>query len=335
MFTCRPSVVSSVPVRVAAACPAVSGSKLTMTFAANLRSNRACCAVTAVPQVATTGSTPACTTCARSKYPSTITAYPSRRIAALVRCKPYNVRLFVYSSDSGEFMYFGCWPDSSARPPNATTAPLSRQIGIISRFRKRSSTRPPSLSTTSPLSSSRSGCWPASSRCRRRPSRWAGAYPSPRRSIVSGRMPRASRCARAPPAGRPGQLLLKPGGGQAVHLEQRLAAGVGGRVALGIGGLGHLDAEALGEQPHRFGKRKLLVQLDELDDIAPGAAAEALEEPLVLIHVERRRLFVVERTQTLVRVAGLLQRDDVLHDLDDVGLRLEVVDELGRKASHC
>ena len=134
--------------------------------------------------------------------------------------------------------------------------------------------------------------------------------------------------------GRPGQLLSKPGGGQAVYLEQRLAAGVGGRVALRIGRFRHLDAEAFREQPHRFGKREFLVQLDELHDIAPGAAAEALEEPLVLIHVERRRLLVVERTQTLVRAAGLLQGDDVLNDLDDVGLRLEVVDELGRKASH-
>jgi hypothetical protein len=70
------------------------------------------------------------------------------------------------------------------------------------------------------------------------------------------------------------------------------------------------------------------VQLEELEHVAADAAAEAVEVALLAIDVERRRLLAVERTEPLVGGAGLLERDVILDDDDDVGVMLQVVDEL-------
>ena len=82
------------------------------------------------------------------------------------------------------------------------------------------------------------------------------------------------------------------------------------------------------------GNADLLVQLEELEHVAADAAAEAVEEPLVRVDVKRRRLLRMERTETLVRRARALQRHVLLHDLQDVGLHAQVVDELLGKQSH-
>jgi hypothetical protein len=81
----------------------------------------------------------------------------------------------------------------------------------------------------------------------------------------------------------------------------------------------------LGEIPDGFGERHFLVQLDELDDVAAGAAAETLEETLVLVDVERRSLLLVERTESLERGTCLLERHHVPDHADDVRLRFQVV----------
>jgi hypothetical protein len=70
------------------------------------------------------------------------------------------------------------------------------------------------------------------------------------------------------------------------------------------------------------------VQLEELEHVAADAAAETVEEALVAVDVERRRLLAVKRTEPLVGGAGLLQRDVVADDHHDVGVVLQVVDEL-------
>ena len=97
-------------------------------------------------------------------------------------------------------------------------------------------------------------------------------------------------------------------------------------------GFGHLHSGALRQVPDGLRKRHLLMELDELDGVAAGAAPETLEEVLVGVDVERRRLLLMERTESLPRVPHLLQRHDVADERDDVRLRFQVVDEgLGEK----
>ena len=51
------------------------------------------------------------------------------------------------------------------------------------------------------------------------------------------------------------------------------------------------------EQARGVGKRQVLELLDEPDRVAALAAAEALVEAAIGMHVERRRLLTVERAQ--------------------------------------
>ena len=122
--------------------------------------------------------------------------------------------------------------------------------------------------------------------------------------------------------------------GQLVHRQQRLPLALRGRVAGRIVRLRHPDAEALRQGQDRVRKGQALLELDELDDVAAGPAAEAVEEPPVPVDGERRRLLGVERAEPLVAGARPAQRDDLLHDLHDVGLRLQIGDEARRKARH-
>ena len=105
-------------------------------------------------------------------------------------------------------------------------------------------------------------------------------------------------------------------------------------VVTALASLGQRDAELLREHPDRVLEADLLVQLEELEDVAADAAAEAVEESLVRVDVKRRRLLPVKRTEPLVGRAGALQRDVLLHDLHDVRLQAQVVDELLRKQTH-
>src|SRR5205085_2248241 len=58
-----------------------------------------------------------------------------------------------------------------------------------------------------------------------------------------------------------------------------------------------LDAIEVGQRLHGLGKRKPLLLLDELDDVAPHSAAEAVVELLRRVHREARRALVVKRAQ--------------------------------------
>ena len=113
-----------------------------------------------------------------------------------------------------------------------------------------------------------------------------------------------------------------------VHLEQRFALRGAGALLVVLLELGKRHAEPLRQLLDRVREADLLVQLEKLEDVAADAAAEAVEEPLVAVDVKRRRLLAVKRAEPLVGGAGLLQRHVVLDDDDDVGLVLQVVDEV-------
>ena len=93
-------------------------------------------------------------------------------------------------------------------------------------------------------------------------------------------------------AARPRKLRLEPGSRGLHHAVERVALPLpclGARVARGQ------REPRIARQPlHRFREREALVPHDEADDIAVGAAAEAVEEALVLVHGEGGRLLLVE-----------------------------------------
>src|SRR3954465_15343478 len=64
--------------------------------------------------------------------------------------------------------------------------------------------------------------------------------------------------------------------------------------------VGDLDAGLAGQYLDRLDERQVLPLLHERDEVAADAAAEALVEPVGRVDVERRRLLVVERAETLV-----------------------------------
>ena len=139
-----------------------------------------------------------------------------------------------------------------------------------------------------------------------------------------------------PRAGRRRELLAEVRRRDLVDLQQRLAQrGIpAGIVATALAWLGQGHADLLREHPHGVLKTDLLVQLEELEHVAAGAASEAVEEPLFRMHLKRRRLLGVERAEPLVRRPRALQRDVLLHNLQDVRLQAEVVDELLGEQTH-
>ena len=125
-------------------------------------------------------------------------------------------------------------------------------------------------------------------------------------------------------------------GGELVDLEDFLAQRA--LLAAGSAGTGLVlddDVEALAEGLDGFGKAELLGLAHEGDEVAGFAAAEALEEALVGIHIERRRLLVVERAQALQPAgAGLFQGDDPRNDIREVHAQLQVADAGGFDDGH-
>ena len=98
---------------------------------------------------------------------------------------------------------------------------------------------------------------------------------------------------------------------------------------------GHLASDPTRELFHRLDELQVRIVHQEPDRGAVRPATEAMIELLVRNHGERRRLLVVERAARLVLLAGALERDVVLDDLDDVGRRDEVVYEgLGDPPRH-
>ena len=130
------------------------------------------------------------------------------------------------------------------------------------------------------------------------------------------------------------KLGAKPGSGSLVHFQQRLALGCVGPLLVGGFHLRQRHAEPLRQQPDRVLESDLLVKLEELEHVSANATAVAIEEALVAVHLERRRLLRVKRAESLVVGPGLFQRDVVLNHRDDVRLVLQVVYEMLRKQSH-
>src|SRR5512141_238465 len=93
--------------------------------------------VSEVPHVATTPRTPFCQRPIRSMYPSTTSTRPSLRMEGSAWHRPYRREPFRYSSDSGEFRYFGT-ASSTARPPKPQMRPRASAIGKSTRPRNRS-----------------------------------------------------------------------------------------------------------------------------------------------------------------------------------------------------
>jgi len=95
----------------------------------------------------------------------------------------------------------------------------------------------------------------------------------------------------------------------------------------------HLDAHAVGQHPHRFGKGQPLGLHHEADGVPLLVAAEAVEEPALVVDVEARRLLLVEGTQPGERtpLAGELHR--LADDSGDVSVLAYLV--YGVRRDHC
>ena len=102
----------------------------------------------------------------------------------------------------------------------------------------------------------------------------------------------------------------------------------------GVGVLRNRDAELLRQHPHGVLEPDFFVELEELEHVAARLAAETVEEPLVRIDGEGRRLLRMERTETLVLGPRALQRHVLLDDPHDVRLQAKVIDELLREETH-
>ena len=135
-------------------------------------------------------------------------------------------------------------------------------------------------------------------------------------------------------AGRGAQLRAEVRVCELVNVTQSLPFRVLGPVALRVVRFGDGQSEALGQGLHGLWKAELLVELDELQDVAAGRAAEAVEEALLAVDVEARGLLAMERAQALERASHLPEGHHVLDHLDDVGLRLEIGDEPRRETCH-
>ena len=135
-------------------------------------------------------------------------------------------------------------------------------------------------------------------------------------------------------AGRGCELLAEPRCGCLVHVEQPLALRRARTLLVVLFELRDRHAEPLRELLHRVLESDLLVKLEKLEDIAPHAAAETVEEALVAVDVKGGSLFTVERAESLVRRPHLLQRHVVLNDDHDVCVVLQVVDELLGEEGH-
>jgi hypothetical protein len=82
------------------------------------------------------------------------------------------------------------------------------------------------------------------------------------------------------------QLLAEPGSRNFMDLQEGFAVAARLRIFFRLLGFRNGQAEAARELAHGFRKRKLVVQLDELDDVPGDAASEALEVALVAVDVE-------------------------------------------------
>ena len=94
------------------------------------------------------------------------------------------------------------------------------------------------------------------------------------------------------------------------------------------------DGKALPERFDRLVEIQALGLADKGDDVARLAAAEALVDPHVGVHVKRGRFLVVEGTKPLEARSGLFQGRDPRHHVHDVHATPEVADTGGFDHGH-
>ena len=129
------------------------------------------------------------------------------------------------------------------------------------------------------------------------------------------------------------ELLLEVRRGEGVHrvevlLRLLLSVGLGERGALVR--LLDRNARALGEITDRLGERVSLVLDEEVDGAAGLLAPEAVEVPALRVHVEARRLLLVERAEPDEGATAALEgRHRILNELQDVRLLADLRDGIG------
>ena len=127
---------------------------------------------------------------------------------------------------------------------------------------------------------------------------------------------------------RGAELILKEARGDFVHVEER---GAKLRFGVGIfGALGHGDAVALGQELEGLGEGESVDFHDEFEDVAAGAAAEALVELAGLIDGEGRRFFLMKGAQAdeASGGSGAFEAHVIADHFDDVDLGFELLDEV-------
>ena len=217
------------------------------------------------------------------------------------------------------------------RAPKPMTAPAASPMGNIARPRKKS----------------RAG--PSPPRDRRSSPRFAGevlgeSLPRQRggegapggRRIAEAEAPRSlgidaavGEVARS--GGLAGEGALEPAGGEFEDLMQPLAPALRG--ARFRRAFGKREARLGGERRHGFRKRQPLVAHDEADDVAMGAAAEAVEKPLVVVHREGGGFLVVEGAEADMLAAAPREADAASRPFAHRQAGADVVEE-ARRESH-
>lgn len=120
--------------------------------------------------------------------------------------------------------------------------------------------------------------------------------------------------------------------GDLIHTVDSLAQAA---LAIAVGrALGHFEAVAIGEDLHGLGECHMVHLLDELEDVAFGAAAEAVKDLHAGVDGKRRRFLGVKRTQAHVALArtGAFEPHLLPDDVNDVDGGLQLPGKVHRKA---
>src|SRR5690348_7447154 len=131
--------------------------------------------------------------------------------------------------------------------------------------------------------------------------------------------------------------MVQPDGGGLVERAQPLACGRLGRLLIGLAltrAALQRDAGALGQERQRLTEVHALLLLDEGEDVAVLATAEAAIVAF-RVDVERRRALAVEGAEALECLARLPQRDDRADLIHDVELLLDALDDAAALGHVC
>src|SRR5262249_1257209 len=91
------------------------------------------------------------------------------------------------------------------------------------------------------------------------------------------------------------------------------------------------DVGLLRQRAHGLGKRGLVLTNEKAERVTADPATEAVEDSLLRIDHERRRLLAVEGTQALPVHAGLLEVHEPADEVHDVDPRADLVEQGGGK----